>query len=54
MVRMLVFDLLEKVRVTLLGPLFQRIGKKLIHQGFKIQGKEHYADRCNQNSLYPI
>ena len=40
-----VFELYEKLRVTALGPMFQRFGRKLIHNGLKMQGDVHYADR---------
>jgi len=40
-----VFEIYEKLRVTALGPMFQRFGRKLIHNGLKMQGDVHYADR---------
>lgn len=45
MPRMILFELFEKARLTIIGPLFQRIGRRLIHRGLTLQGDSHYADR---------
>lgn len=41
----LVFELYEKLRVTMVGPMLKRAGRRLIHSGLKIQGEVHYGDR---------
>lgn len=45
MVRMLIFDFLEKLRLGVVGPSLQKWGRALIKRGISIQGNLHYADR---------
>lgn len=45
MVRMLLFEAYEKLRMGFVGPLFRHWGKKLINQGLALQGDLNYADR---------
>jgi hypothetical protein len=47
MLRNLIYEATEKVSVGIFGPLYQRVGRRLIARGLEIQGSPYYDDRRN-------
>lgn len=48
MLKSKVFDWIERIRYTKMGPLYRESGKRLAVLGLKLQGKMGNDDRCKK------
>lgn len=46
MLKLRVFDLYQKFSLTVLGPFYRSLGRKLYQMGANLQGNLYSDDRC--------